>query len=147
VDEKQEVSVISKKLEVVGKPYAELVGISKLARKTLEAMCSFAASHYHDIPKMEYEAALVGAQLMGEHLFVRKVEYLAWREIDDASHLEMATKHILPRIQENESLRQVRREVLLNPGLATTTDSVKYAQHAPTSSPARKSSAYDALDL
>lgn len=131
VDDKLEVSTISKKLEMVGNPYAELVGISKLSRKTLDAMCSFAASHHHDIPKMEYEAALVGAQLMGEHLFVRKVEYLAWREIDDASHLEMATKHILPRIQENESLRQVRREVLLNPGPATTTDSVKYAQVCP----------------
>ena len=128
VDENFEVAAISKKLEMVGKPYAELVGISKLSYKTLQAMCSFAASHHQDMPKMEYETALVGAQKMGEHLFVRKVNYLAWREIDDASHLEMATKEILPRIQENESIRQVRREVLLNPGPATTTDSVKYAQ-------------------
>lgn len=128
VDANLEVAAISKKRETVGTPYAELVGISKLSFKTLQAMCSYAACHHHDMPKMEYETALVGAQMMGEHLFVRKVNYLAWREIDDASHLEMATKEILPRIKENESIRQVRREVLLNPGPATTTDSVKYAQ-------------------
>ncbi|ADY12112.1 2-aminoethylphosphonate aminotransferase [Sphaerochaeta globosa] len=131
VDERQEVWAISKKLEIIGNPFTELVGISKLSYRTLQAMCRFAASHHHDMPKMEYEAALVGAQRMGEHLYVRKVEYLAWREIDDASHLQMAINHILPRILENESLRQVRREVLLNPGPATTTDSVKYAQACP----------------
>ena len=131
VNKNFEVNAISKNLEAIGTPYAELVGISKLTRNTLKSMCEFAASHNHDMPKMEYEAALVGAQGMGEHLYVRKVEYLAWREIDDASHLEMATKHILPRIMENESLRWVRREVLLNPGPATTTDSVKYAQACP----------------
>ncbi len=128
VDKNLEVNAISKNLKTIGTPYAELVGISKLTLNTLKAMCDFASSHHHDMPKMEYEAALVGAQGMGEHLYIRKVEYLTWREIDDASHLEMATKHILPRIMENESLRQVRREVLLNPGPATTTDSVKYAQ-------------------
>jgi 2-aminoethylphosphonate-pyruvate transaminase len=39
----------------------------------------------------------------------------------------MAEK-LYPQIVEAESLRRVRREVLLNPGPATTSDSVKYAQ-------------------
>lgn len=128
VDDNQEVSIISKHLSEVGKPYAELVGVSKLSYKTLKAMCAFAAAHHEDIPRMEYESAIVGAQKAGEHLFVRKVEYLAWREIDDANHLALALEKTLPRVLENEELRQVRREVLLNPGPATTTDSVKYAQ-------------------
>ncbi len=80
------------------------------------------------IPSLSTRVPWWGAQKSGCSLFVRKIEYLAWREIDDASHLAMAKKEILPRILENELLRQVRREVLLNPGPATTTDSVKYAQ-------------------
>ncbi|MBJ2355967.1 2-aminoethylphosphonate aminotransferase [Sphaerochaeta sp. S2] len=128
VDDRQEVLQISKQLETVGSSYAELVGISKLSHETLITMCSFARSHHQDMPKMEYETALVGAQQAGQHLFVRKIEYLAWREIDDASHLSIAKEKILPMIKESESLRGVQREVLLNPGPATTTDSVKYAQ-------------------
>jgi 2-aminoethylphosphonate-pyruvate transaminase len=42
--------------------------------------------------------------------------------------LDRAVKLVWPRITENESLQRIRREVLLNPGPATTTDSVKYAQ-------------------
>jgi 2-aminoethylphosphonate-pyruvate transaminase len=59
VDEKQEIQAISKKLEAVGTPYAELVGISKLSQKALMAMCSFAASHHHDMPKMSIRALAV----------------------------------------------------------------------------------------
>lgn len=61
-------------------------------------------------------------------MFVHKVEYYAWTEIDDESMLDRALNQIYPRIKENEELQNIRREVLLNPGPATTTDSVKYAQ-------------------
>jgi 2-aminoethylphosphonate-pyruvate transaminase len=128
VDDKQELKFLSKSLDEIGTPFAELVGISKISQKALQTMCSFAQSKRTVMPKMEYETAMVGAQLLGEHFHIRKIEYLAWREIDDASHLEMAKDKVLPLILENESLRNVRREVLLNPGPATTTDSVKYAQ-------------------
>lgn len=50
----------------------------------------------------------------------------------------MAVNDIYPHIIENESLRNVRREVLLNPGPATTTDSVKYAQVAADICPREK---------
>lgn len=128
VDSKNHIKNISKKLTELNGHYAELVGISKLSVATLNAMCEFAEAHHESNPRLEYESALVGAQQSGHNLFVRKIEYLAWREIDDASHLAMAKQEVLPRILENEQLRQVRREVLLNPGPATTTDSVKYAQ-------------------
>jgi 2-aminoethylphosphonate-pyruvate transaminase len=72
---------------------------------------------------------MVGASAVSP-IYVKKIEHYVWREIDDESHLEMATNVIFPHIEENESLRKVRREVLLNPGPATTTDSVKYAQVA-----------------
>lgn len=105
----------------------ELVGITRLTKRMLDRMCAFAQAHYQDKPKMEYEHALVEAGKT-DPVAVRKIEYYAWREIDDESHLAMATTEIYPRIVENESLRAVRREVLLNPGPATTADSVKYAQ-------------------
>ncbi|MGB4407780.1 MAG: 2-aminoethylphosphonate--pyruvate transaminase [Sphaerochaeta sp.] len=128
VDEDTNILNISKRLSDLNGHYAELVGISKLSVATLQAMCKFAQDHHQNNSKLEYESALIGAQKSGCSLFVRKIEYLAWREIDDATHLAMAKKEVLPRIIENELLRQVRREVLLNPGPATTTDSVKYAQ-------------------
>lgn len=131
VDSQREVSRISKDIGEIRHAYAELVGISRLSTDTLKKMCSFAGEHRTSMPKMEYETALVGAQHLGSHLFVKKIEYLVWREIDDAEHLAMARDEVLPRILENESLRRVQREVLLNPGPATTTDSVKYAQLCP----------------
>ncbi|WP_024752536.1 2-aminoethylphosphonate aminotransferase [Treponema phagedenis] len=105
----------------------ELVGISRLTKSVLDAMCAHAAAHHADTPKMEYEHALL-AIAGTQAIAIKKIEYFTWREIDNEEHLQMAIQNIYPRIAENESLRRVRREVLLNPGPATTTDSVKYAQ-------------------
>lgn len=128
VDERGDIVNISKRLADLNSYQAELVGISKISKEHLGKMYEFAVSHHEDLPKMEYEAAIVGASLMGCRFHMNKINYLAWREIDDESHLKMAVEDILPRILENEQLRSIRREVLLNPGPATTTDSVKYAQ-------------------
>ncbi|MDR2865019.1 MAG: 2-aminoethylphosphonate--pyruvate transaminase [Spirochaetaceae bacterium] len=115
----------------------ELVGISKLTLAILKAMCEYAAKSRSTSPKMEYEHAI--AAVSSEYpVFIRKIEYYAWREIDDENHLRMAETEILPRILENESLHTVRREVLLNPGPATTTDTVKYAQIAADICPREK---------
>ncbi|GMO39118.1 MAG: 2-aminoethylphosphonate--pyruvate transaminase [Termitinemataceae bacterium] len=116
---------------------AELVGISKISTALLAAMCAYAQSVRTEKTKLEYEHALSACS--NKHTsYVRKIEYYAWREIDDETHLEMATKEVLPRIIENESLRNIQREVLLNPGPATTTDSVKYAQVAADICPREK---------
>lgn len=105
----------------------ELVGISRLTKDTLTRMCRYAEAHRGDAPKLEYEHALLHAG--GETpVYVRKLAYYAWREIDCEEHLLMAVNDIYPRIKESEEMRAVRREVLLNPGPATTSDSVKYAQ-------------------
>jgi len=107
--------------------YGELVGISKISRSLLSAMCAYYKKNEKELPKLDYEHAIT-ACTGSIPVFIRKIEYYVWREIDDESHLDMARREILPRIHENESLRQIRREVLLNPGPATTSDSVKYAQ-------------------
>jgi 2-aminoethylphosphonate-pyruvate transaminase len=118
---------VSKKREELSSVCGELVGISKLTPELLREMCRYAKERCVEFPKLDYEHAI--AACTGKHaVFVRKIEYYAWREIDDDNHLRIAEADILPRILENESLRTIRREVLLNPGPATTSDSVKYAQ-------------------
>ena len=118
----------SKKREDLGSIYAELVGITKLTRKTAELMTEFMNESLSVRPKMEYEEAMSHVSSSGHPIAVRKIEHYVWCEIDDDSHLKRAAEQIYPRVKENEELRNVRREVLLNPGPATTTDSVKYAQ-------------------
>jgi 2-aminoethylphosphonate-pyruvate transaminase len=136
VDENRHLLGNSKRKEELGSIYAELVGITKLSRETIGAMADYCAAHERDQPLMEYEAAMSAVSRSAREggpkrewaIAVRRIEHYAWREIDDDSHYAMAVERIYPRIVENESLRAPRREVLLNPGPATTTDSVKYAQ-------------------
>ncbi len=127
----------SKKREELESSCGELVGITKLSRETLDAMVRYCELHAGDQPRMEYETAMcavsssAGIPSGGDPVSaigILKIEDYAWREIDDESHLEMATAKVFPEIVRRESMRRVRREVLLNPGPATTTDSVKYAQ-------------------
>lgn len=123
----------SKKRDEIGELAGELVGITKLSKRTLDAMAAYCEAHRTDQPKMEYEAAMSAVSSSSprgsaDKIGIRKIDRFAWREIDDESHLEMATRTVFPLISENEALRRVRREVLLNPGPATTTDSVKMAQ-------------------
>jgi 2-aminoethylphosphonate-pyruvate transaminase len=118
---------LSKNKTELSSCYGELVGISKLSPSLLKAMCVYADKKRAEFPKLDYEHAIT-ACTDSHQVFIRKIEYYTWREIDDENHLQMAEREILPRILENESLRQVRREVLLNPGPATTSDTVKYAQ-------------------
>ncbi|MDR1952239.1 MAG: 2-aminoethylphosphonate--pyruvate transaminase [Elusimicrobiota bacterium] len=129
---------ISKKKDELANAGAELVGISKVSLKLLKSMRLFFDKNKKDFPKLDYEKVLASVSTGDCPVFVKKIQYYAWREIDDNNHLEMAKKEILPRIIENESLYSVEREVLLNPGPATTTDSVKYAQICPDICPREK---------
>lgn len=123
---------LSKDREKIRSVAGELVGISRLTKEALSAACLYAEQHHADIPKMEYEHALCHVSSGGNpEIFVRRLNYYAWREIDCEEHLNMAVEEIYPRIKESEWMRNIRREVLLNPGPATTTDSVKYAQVKP----------------
>jgi 2-aminoethylphosphonate-pyruvate transaminase len=118
---------LSKNKNELSSSYGELVGISKLSLSLLSAMCAYYEKKLEELPKLDYEQAIMACTGLYP-VFFCKIEYYAWREIDDENHLEIAQRDIMPRILENESLRQIRREILLNPGPATTSDSVKYAQ-------------------
>ena len=108
---------------------AELVGISRLSKTALDKMLAYYASD-PALKKIDYENVLV--QISRENpVYVRRLADYAWAEMDDEAMLERAVQHVWPRIQENESLHAVRREILLNPGPSTPSDSVKYAQVCP----------------
>ena len=131
VDDSNNLVKYSKKEEDLDSIYSELVGISKLTKKTLDKMVQYMESHLTDIPNMEYESAMSEISSSGNPIYVHKIEYYTWCEIDNEDHLKRAIECVFPHIKENESLRIVRRNVLLNPGPATTTDSVKYSQIQP----------------
>lgn len=110
--------------------FAELVGISKLTKNTLVKMTEYYKTA--NAPMMEYEHAMAAVNNISrckeEKIKVKKIEHYVWREIDDEHHLKIAQEKIYPHIRENESLYSIKREILLNPGPASTSDSVKYAQ-------------------
>ncbi len=118
---------VSKNKADIPEVAGELVGITKVSYPLLQAMVNLYKSK-SKLKKIDYEHVL--EQLAGKDfpIYVRKIEYYAWTEIDDEAMLARAEKSIYPRIKENEELRNVKREVLLNPGPSTTSDSVKYAQ-------------------
>lgn len=126
-DENHVLNEVSKNKEIIPNPAGELVGITKISKSCLEKMMEYYKSS-PDLIKLDYESALKYVSVNCEPVYVRKVEYYAWTEIDDESMLDRALNQIYPRIKENEEIYGIRREVLLNPGPATTTDSVKYAQ-------------------
>ncbi len=116
---------------------AELVGISKISLKTFQSMCHHVEKRFASEPKLDYEYAMVGVSQ--EHPFyIRKIEDYAWIEIDDTEHMKRAINNVLPLIQFREKHDTVVRNVLLNPGPATTTDSVKWAQVVPDICPREK---------
>lgn len=118
---------VSKNKSEIKNVSGELVGISKISKDFLDRMVNFYNETRAENAKIDYEQ--VFKQIAkDEPIYVRKIEYYAWTEIDDEAMLDRANKLIAPRIKENESLRKVRREVLLNPGPSTTSDSVKYSQ-------------------
>jgi 2-aminoethylphosphonate-pyruvate transaminase len=128
---------VSKDKTKISSNHEELVGITKLSQKVLSLMCNYAKENKNTIFKLDYEQAMVFAS-KSIPIYVHKIENYLWREIDDIGHLEMAKAFIFPKIIESENTRKIRREILLNPGPATTTDAVKYAQVCPDICPREK---------
>ncbi len=128
-DENNRLLNMSKITSELSSIHSELVGISKISKEMYEIMCMYSLKEIAQKAKLEYETVIVQAAKQID-VFVKKLEDYSWCEIDDASHLERALNKIYPLIKVRE-MRQVKRNVLLNPGPATTTDTVKYAQVVP----------------
>ena len=125
-DENNILTKVSKNKEEFDNPNTELVGITKLSKDVLNAMVDFYKNN-PDYKKIDYENVL---EILAKdyQIHVHKINYYNWAEIDDEHMFKRAVNEIYPRIAESESLHNIKREVLLNPGPSTTRDSVKYAQ-------------------
>jgi len=78
-----------------------------------------------NIPVAEQIAAFLNAM---SGTAIRTSNALLLLRIQNEEQLNAAVRDLFPKILEADELRKIRREVLLNPGPATTSDSVKYAQ-------------------
>lgn len=114
---------MSKKKKELKSIYGELVGICKISQSRYKMMCE--AFENQDNQKIDYEYIMVQTSKI-KPFFVKKIENLTWCEIDDEEHLNRALTKILPKIKAKKM--NIKRNILLNPGPATTTDTVKLAQ-------------------
>ncbi len=126
-DNKGILTKVSKNKEEFDNPNCELVGITKISKSLLNKMIDFYNKNLDSYKKIDYENVL---EILAKEypIYVHKIEFYAWAEIDDERMFKRACNEIYPHINENEKLHNIKREVLLNPGPSTTKDSVKYAQ-------------------
>ena len=108
----------------------ELVGVSKISLELYKQMTNLAPEKCKHNSQYQYEDCLVDvSDKIAIHYLC--IENLAWIEIDDENHLSKAREKIYPLIEQRDSeiiiSKKVERNILLNPGPATTTDTVKYA--------------------
>ncbi|MGJ7918945.1 2-aminoethylphosphonate aminotransferase [Neobacillus sp. LXY-4] len=130
-DEHHQLLHMSKKREDLNDIYAELVGITKLSWKTFQQMCLCVEKFFSTDLTLDYEHGLVETAKT-EKISVLKRNNLVWCEVDDEQHWSRAVSIVYPLIKAREQVPTlVKRNVLLNPGPATTTDTVKYAQVVP----------------
>lgn len=97
-------SGLSKKRDALkGEVVGELVGLTRISRRCLSAMCAHAEGVFRESKHLEYEQALVAA---GRTVRVDcpVVPDLAWTEIDDEHHLARARDKVYPRILERDAV-------------------------------------------
>ncbi len=127
-DKNSDLQKMSKNIDDLEYVSGELVGISKVSLNRYTQMNTIFASCMVNNPKIDYEYIMVQSSQENPY-YVKNSEDLVWCEIDDASHLKRAQTLILPKIKRRDM--NIKRNILLNPGPATTTDSVKMAQVVP----------------
>jgi len=94
---------VSKDKTKLASVYGELVGISKISRTTYQMMNDVMAEELATTPKLDYEGAFVRVTKKGRPIPVKKLDDLAWCEIDDEAHLRRALDQILPAINDRDS--------------------------------------------
>lgn len=142
-DENDILCGISKNKAEVPKIMGELVGISRVSKAFLDKMIAFYRADLSKTIKMDYEKVFleVNKTENGENddfMHVHTLQHYNWTEVDTDEMLKRAVSLVYPKIQESEKTKAVKREILLNPGPSTTTDSVKYAQIVPDICPREK---------
>lgn len=126
-----QLQAMSKDRSTLSSVFGEFVGVCRFSRfltkRMRHAFRAFQNAHGHGM--MSYETDALVQVCTEQPVTVHLEPTLLWGEIDDASHLRRVRDTIAPRVAriEGQGARPGRREVLLNPGPATTTTTVKHA--------------------
>lgn len=121
---------MSKQIEDIKQFGGELVGVSRISFDLYKKMTAFAEKMFDKKSNYHYEDCLTDLANDNEINF-ELIDDLAWIEIDDENHYQRAVNIVYPLIKTRDAelllSKKVERNILLNPGPATTTDTVKYA--------------------
>ncbi|MDP7017761.1 MAG: aminotransferase class V-fold PLP-dependent enzyme, partial [Pirellulaceae bacterium] len=113
----------------------ELVGISRISKPLFDRMMKCASEMFHESLHVAYETDCLVAAAQQVAVGYRVVDDLLWGEVDDESQYLRVRDNVYPQISRQEKSMAdtagVERKVLLNPGPATTSDTVKLAQVVP----------------
>lgn len=132
-DESHHLLSMSKNKTQLKNILGELVGITKLSQQGFQELTQVVEPMISKNLHIDYEQGLIELA-KNQEVIVTLHNDLVWCEVDDAHHWQRAKTVIFPLIKAREKLNEnqpVQRNVLLNPGPATTTDTVKYAQIVP----------------
>ncbi len=134
-DDNNNLTYLSKDKATIKNLAGELVGITKLSKDFLNQMILKYNENIDVYKKKDYESVIAEVSSLNTDKYkkvkISKLDNYAWCEIDCKEHLSRAENIVYPKIKEKELSRKIKRNILLNPGPATTTDSVKYAQCCP----------------
>jgi len=128
--EKNKIVNMSKNISEIKNLGGELVGISKISFELYQKMFAHSELQFEKNKNYHYEDCLTDLAASNE-INYKVIEDLAWIEIDDEQHYKRAVEVINPLIIKRDSeiqfSKKVERNILLNPGPATTSDAVKKA--------------------
>ena len=98
---------LNKDINQVGKVTGELVGISKVSKSALTALCDLVRNDEQYI-HWDYERGF--CQILEENpFFVKKIDDLVWCEIDDENHLKRAKELIYPKMVKKQEQLSVSK--------------------------------------
>ncbi len=124
-----------------------LVGITKYSKEYLPILFAQAEQDYAQNEKQyHYEECVFSTTKLGHVVHTQFCNDLNWIEIDNEDDLKRAKEEIYPKIKKEKispatdrlNFPSIQRNILLNPGPATTTDTVKFAQVVPDICPREK---------
>lgn len=112
-DGKKNLVQLSKNKKQLNSIDSVLVGISKVSLDVYRNVCDYYSSVFSRFPKMDYEKAFSNISHINK-FYIKKVEGLAWCEIDNAEHFQRAKNLISPLIDGKiEVMEQFDRECIM----------------------------------
>lgn len=101
VNDRQQLTGVSKKRDDLENIHSVLVGISKVSREYFIKVCDYYQHELNHAPLVDYEHVFARFNSR-DRFYVHKVNNLAWCEIDNIDHFQKAQKEIFPLIEKRD---------------------------------------------